>query len=104
MPVNLDDFRAYDVPGIVGILKKNSDGSFDVIDAFESESIPSAKELAYDERFGSWVVAAGGVDGLRFDVFLMPKADVQRRAEVVTLLERSCGFRTLQLQAYAHAV
>jgi len=104
MPVGLENWNAYDVPGIVGVLRRDDNGNYDVVDAFDCSTIPGARELALDERFGAWAEAAGSRDRVRFDVFLMPKAEVNRRQEVVMLLERSCGFKTTQQPAYAHAV
>ncbi|MBN9400120.1 MAG: hypothetical protein J0I17_08100 ['Candidatus Kapabacteria' thiocyanatum] len=103
-PVSLEHWRAYDVPGIVGVLKREDNGQYSVIDAFEVDAVPTVRQLALDERFGSWTDLAGSRDKVRFDVFLMPKADMNRRKEVVTLLERSCGFKATQIPAYAHAV
>lgn len=104
MPTKLDDWTGHNVPGIVGVLGQSADGQFRVLDAFDAESIPSATQLAMDARFSDWVAAAGGISMLRFDVFLMPQADTERRTAVVTLLERSCGFRTTVPQAYARAI
>jgi hypothetical protein len=105
MPTKLDDWKAFEVAGIVGVLGRGQDGQFYVIDAFDSNTVPSARQLALDERFGSWVVAASGMDNIRFDVFLMPNSEQNRRDDVITLLERSCGFRTDHVNAqYAHAV
>jgi len=104
MPTKLDDWKSYDVSGIVGVLSRDSNGQYQVIDAFDCESIPSPRQLTNDERFGMWVAQAGSLDKIRFDVFLMPKAEISRRQEVITLLERSCGFATVAAPAYAHAV
>ena len=104
MPTKLSDWSSYDVPGVIGILGKDENGQYNVLDAFPVDTIPAARGLAMDERFGDWVSAAGGLDNVRFDVFLMPKTDDERRQEVVTLLERSCGFASAQKTAYAHAV
>ncbi len=104
MPVSLENWNTYDVPGIIGVVKKESDGSFTVIDAFDVDSMPSATELAMDARFGQWTEAAGTRDNVYFDVFLTPKQDQLFRHGVVTLLERSCGFHANQSAAYAHAV
>ncbi len=105
MPTKLDDWKAFDVPGVVGVLGRGEDGHYRVIDAFDCTSVPSARQLALDERFGNWVQAADGIDNIRFDVFLMPSAPGERRTEVVSLLERSCGFRSFErTPAYAHAV
>ena len=104
MPVSLDNWKSYDVPGVVGVLRRDDDGNYEVLDAFDCSTIPCARELALDERFGAWAEAAGSRDQVRFDVFLMPKAEEKRRLEVVMLLERSCGFKTAPMHAYAHAV
>ncbi len=104
MPTSLDDWKAYDVPGIVGVLRRGTDGQYHVIDAFDCSQVPSARQLTLDSRFSDWVASAGGMEMLRFDVFLMPTANPQRRGDVITLLERSCGFHARQEHAYAHAV
>lgn len=104
MPTKLDDWNAHHVPGIVGVLGVDVSGNCRVIDAFDAEFVPSSRQLAMDERFAAWVSQAGGLENLRFDVFLMPQANIERRSEVVTLLERSCGFRPAAENAYAHAV
>ena len=104
MPTKLEDWKPYDVGGVIGILGKDENGQFRVIDAFQVEKVPSARQLMLDERFGDWVATAGSVDQVRFDVFLMPSTTEERRLEVVTLLERSCGFRTQRAFSYAHAV
>ncbi|MCO6465130.1 MAG: hypothetical protein J5I53_00805 [Bradyrhizobiaceae bacterium] len=104
MPTKLDDWSGYAVPGIVGVLGLGADGQYHVVDAFDADTIPSAQQLQCDERFSTWIESVGGLNKLRFDVFLMPKADVTRRSAVVTLLERSCGFRTTHQNAYAQAV
>jgi hypothetical protein len=103
-PTTLEHWRGYDVAGVVGILSRQDNGELVVIDAFDCDQVPDIKELTLDERFGTWVDMAGGPERIRFDVFLMPKAEAIRRNQVVMLLERSCGFKALQLQAYAHAV
>jgi len=104
MPTKLDDWKSYDVAGIVGVLCRDENGQYNVIDAFDCETVPGARQLTNDERFGMWVATAGSLDRIRFDVFLMPKAEIGRRQEVITLLERSCGFATVAAPAYAHAV
>ena len=104
MPTKLDDWTEHNVPGIVGVLGQDAHGQYHVIDAFDTNSIPSARQLAMDERFGKWVSAAGNIEALRFDMFLMPKTDRMRRSEVLTLLERSCGFQSISSEAYAYAV
>lgn len=103
-PMPLDMWKGYDVPGIVGVLKRDANGQYVVIDAFECERVPNVNQLIADERFGDWINVAESSEALRFDVFLMPQASIDRRTEVVMLLERSCGFRTTQAPAYAHAV
>ena len=104
MPTKLDDWKSYDVSGVVGVLGKDENGQYRVVDAFEVDTVPGARQLTMDERFGDWVASAGSLDNVRFDVFLMPKTEKASRDEVVTLLERSCGFRTDRAAAYAHAV
>lgn len=103
-PTKFDDWKAYDVAGVVGVMACDESGQYTVLDAFDCETIPSKHMLTVDERFGSWVSAAGSLDKVRFDVFLMPKAEKARRLDVVTLLERSCGFKTKTAPSYAHAV
>lgn len=103
-PTRLEDWKPYDVGGVVGVLVGETNGQFRVLDAFDCDAIPSTRQLTADERFGSWVAAAGGLDNVRFDVFLMPKAERPRRSDVITLLERSCGFASTSAPAYAHAV
>ncbi len=93
-PVRLDEWKAYDVPGIVGILRRRASGQFELVDAFACESVPSPRDLATHERFTQWLDAAGGSAELRFDVFLMPRSAEEHRSNVLALLERSCGFRT----------
>ncbi|MCX6140056.1 MAG: hypothetical protein NTX15_04380 [Candidatus Kapabacteria bacterium] len=92
MPVSLVDWKSYDVPGVVGVLRKGESGQYVVVDAFDCDMIPGARELVLHEKFAQWADAAGSMDNVRFDVFLMPQADCVHRHEVVTLLERSCGF------------
>lgn len=104
MPTKLDDWSGHDVPGIIGVLGQGTDGKYRVLDAFDANTVPDARQLALDERFGAWVHAAGGIEMLRFDVFLMPKTDMVGRNAVLTLLERSCGYRPVASQAYAYAV
>jgi hypothetical protein len=103
-PTSLDMWSPADVPGIVGVLRRDDDGQYTVIDAFGVENLPVANAMLHDRRFAAWIEAAGGIDRLRFDAFMMPLAPLQRRADVVTLLQRSCGFRPLATPAYAHAV
>jgi hypothetical protein len=93
MPVRLDEWKSYDVPGVIGILRRRASGQFELLEAFACESVPSSRELATDERFAQWLEAAGGATELRFDVFLMPRSAADHRSRVVALLERSCGFR-----------
>jgi len=104
MPTKLEDWKSYDVSGVIGILGRDENGQFRVIDAYQVEQVPSARQLMTDERFGDWVAMAGSLENVRFDVFLMPQTNEQRRHEVVTLLERSCGFRADRTISYAHAV
>lgn len=104
MPTKLEDWKSYDVSGVVGVLSRDENGQYRVLDAFDCDVIPGIRQLTSDERFGNWVAAAGSMDKIRFDVFLMPKAEQARRTEVVTLLERSCGFTPVAAPAYAHAV
>ncbi|MBI2794152.1 MAG: hypothetical protein HYX66_05820 [Ignavibacteria bacterium] len=103
-PTRLEDWKSYNVAGVVGVLVGDENGQYRVLDAFDCDSIPSTSQLTSDERFGSWVSAAGSLDNVRFDVFLMPKAERARRSDVITLLERSCGFTSNAVPAYAHAV
>lgn len=103
-PVGLDMWTAMDVPGIVGVLRREHDGQYTVIDAYAVEQVPDSAMLAQDLRLAAWIEAAGGSESLRFDVFTMPSAPAARRNDVVTLLQRSCGFRPLVSPAYAHAV
>jgi hypothetical protein len=103
-PTKLENWKSFDVAGVVGVLRRDATGRHHVMDAFDCESIPGVRQLTTDERFGQWVAAAGSIDNVRFDVFLMPAAETARRSEVVTLLERSCGFATQAAPAYAHAV
>jgi len=105
VPTPLQMWRGCDVPGVVGVLAKDSTtNQYVVIDAFDVDQIPDLTSLASDPRFGSWMSAAGGFDNLRFDSFLMPNAEAPRRRDVVTILQRSCGFTATQEPAYAHAV
>jgi hypothetical protein len=104
MPTKLDSWKPYDVAGVIGVLGKDENGHYFVVDAFQVDSVPSARQLTLDERFGDWVGSVGSIENVRFDVFLMPKTEKINRDEVVTLLERSCGFRTEHAAAYAHAV
>jgi hypothetical protein len=101
MPVTLSDWSAYQVPGIVGVLRKRASGQYEVIDAFSVDSVPSARELATSERYMHWAEAAGGHDHLRFDVFLMPLSDTVRRQTLLTLIQRSCGFSLPTPATYA---
>ncbi len=71
---------------------------------FEVAEVPEASDLVGDPRFTQWVQRAGGSDQLRFDVFMMPASTMSRRQDVVTLLQRSCGFDQQQYPVYAHAV
>ncbi|MBK6418206.1 MAG: hypothetical protein IPG73_11205 [Ignavibacteria bacterium] len=103
MPVGLDDWRSYDVPGVVGILRKGESGQYELVDAFDCDTIPGARDLALHEKFSQWADAAGSYDQMRFDVFLMPQADKTRRVDVITLLERSCGFSLTPKTAYGKA-
>jgi|GEM_PF-1249093 len=102
-PVSLADWRSYEVPGVVGILRKHSSGQYELVDAFDCQSVPVVRDLILNEKFSRWVEAAGGLENVRFDVFLMPQADVSRRTDVVTLIERSCGFRLPAAPAYVNA-
>lgn len=104
MPVTLEQWTSYNVPGIVGVMKKNAGGQFTVLDAFACESVPNSQEILDDQRYGTWVNAAGNNEDLRFDVFLMPRADYHAQQHVLTLLERSCGFKSRNTPSYAHAV
>lgn len=101
MPVTLSDWSTYPVPGVVGVLRRLASGQYEVLDAFDCGTVPGARDLAMDSRFPHWVEAAGGHDSLRFDVFLMPQADETRRRDVLTLLQRSCGFTAPVTTTYA---
>lgn len=101
-PVALADWKSYDVAGIVGILRKTNSGQYELIDAFDCTAIPGAHELAVHEKFYLWAQAAGSPESVCFDVFLMPRSDWARRSVVVTLLERSCGFRLPTAPAYVN--
>ncbi|MBK6760999.1 MAG: hypothetical protein IPG73_09905 [Ignavibacteria bacterium] len=103
MPVGLDNWTSYDVPGVVGVLRKRESGQYELVDAFDCDSIPGARDLAQHQNFAQWVTAAGGTADVRFDVFLMPKADETQRHDVVTLIQRSCGFRLDPKPAYVNA-
>jgi hypothetical protein len=103
-PTSLDMWTACEVPGIVGVLRRDSDGQYTVIDAFGVECMPDANALLQDSRYAGWIEAAGGIEALRFDAFVMPATTAERRRNVVTLLQRSCGFRPVADPAYAHAV
>ncbi len=103
MPVGLEEWTSYDVPAVVGILRKNLSGQFEVLDAFPCERVPSARDLATHERYSQWTELAGGRSNLRFDVFLMPQSDTTRRNDVITLLQRSCGFRVPQPTGWVNA-
>ena len=102
-PVCLSDWKSYNVPGVVGVLRKRESGQYELVDAFDCETIPGARELGMHEKFSQWAVAAGSHDEIRFDVFLMPQADRTHRGDVVTLLERSCGFHMAPKPAYVNA-
>ena len=104
MPTKLEDWKSYEVAGVIGVMRRDDSGQYNVVDAFPVDQIPSARQLMTDERFGDWVSQAGGMDQMRFDVFLMPNTDTYRRTEVVALIERSCGFRPQKTVSYAHAV
>ncbi len=105
VPTPMHMWRGCDVPGVMGVLAKDTaSGQYNVIDAFDVEQVPDLNSLAADPRLGAWMAAAGGLDNLRFDVFLMPNAETPRRRDVVTLLQRSCGFTATPEPAYAHAV
>ena len=104
MPTKLEDWKSYEVGGVIGVLGKDENGQYAVVDAFQVDQVPSSRQLMTDERFGDWVAAAGSLDQVRFDVFLMPQSNENGRHEVVTLLERSCGFRSNRTISYAHAV
>lgn len=101
-PTSLDRWSGADVPGIVGILRKGMDGVFEVIDAFDVQSIPTATDLVADVRFGSWYAMAGSLDALRFDAFIMPTSHVEQRWKTLTLVARSCGLMSTTLQKYAN--
>lgn len=103
-PTTLEHWQAQAVPGIVGVLKREASGQYTVLDAFPAGVIPDARDLMRDSRFGMWLNAAGSLEALRFDVFLMPKSEPSKQRDVLTLLERSCGFVATQQVAYAHAV
>ncbi len=103
-PSTLDMWSPADVPGVVGVLRRDSDGQYTVIDAYSVDRIPDAEALLNDDRIAMWIEQAGGMDALRFDTFMMPAAPQSRRRDVVTLLQRSCGFRPSASPAYAHAV
>jgi len=105
VPTPMHKWRGCEVPGVMGVLAKDSiTGQHNVIDAFDVDQVPDLPSLASDSRLGGWIAAAGGLDNLRFDVFLMPNAETPRRRDIVTLLQRTCGFTTTIEPAYAHAV
>lgn len=103
-PTSLEHWKGSCVSGVVGVMCRNLDGTYSVFDAFEVSVVPEARELVHDPRFNQWLLRAGGSDQLRFDVFMMPSSSMSRRQDVVTLLQRSCGFDQQQYPAYAHAV
>jgi len=103
MPVSLADWKSYDVPGVVGILRKGATGQFELVDAFDCDTIPSASDLARHEKFSQWVSLAGSHDQVRFDVFLMPQAEPKRRREIVTIIERGCGLHLPDAPIYVNA-
>lgn len=103
-PTPIEMWTRSEVPGVVGVLRKDPDGQYTVIDAFGTECLPDANDLLQDFRLAAWIESAGGINNLRFDAFPMPSASTQRRTDVVTLLQRSCGFRPAADPAYAHAV
>lgn len=103
-PTSLEHWKGSSSSGVVGVMCRNLDGTYNVFDAFEVAEVPEASDLVGDPRFTQWVQRAGGSDQLRFDVFMMPTSSMSRRQDVVTLLQRSCGFDQQQYPVYAHAV
>ncbi len=103
MPISLDDWKSYDVPGVVGILRKGESGQYELVDAFDCDQIPGANELTLHEKYGQWLNAAGSQELMRFDVFLMPQANKTRRNDVIALIERSCGIILPSRSAYVNA-
>lgn len=104
MPLRLEDWRSYDVSGLVGILRKADNGQYEVVDIMDCENIPKAEDIIHADLFPTWAALAGGSEHLRFDVFLMPQANIERRHNLVSLLERSCGFKTAEINTYRAAV
>ncbi|MBS1562120.1 MAG: hypothetical protein JSS89_10980 [Bacteroidetes bacterium] len=103
-PKAVEEWQSFDVPGVMGILRKTQDGEYEVIDAFAVAALPSSIEIMSDVRFGYWYAMAGSLDQLRIDAFSMPVSNVSQRENVVTLLSRTCGFASSNDQNYAYAV
>lgn len=102
MPVRLDDWTSYDVPGVVGVMRKRATGQYELIDVLPCGRIPSARDLAIHERAMVWADAAGGIDQIRYDVFLMPRSENDHREAVAALIERSCGLHASDVDAVTY--
>jgi hypothetical protein len=103
-PITMDEWVTYEVPAIVGVIKKTDDGRFIVIDAIACNEVPDIDGLRQNARFTWWANNVGGEENLWFDVFLTPQASYAKQIQMLTLLERSCGFKAAQTAPYAHAI
>lgn len=92
------------IPGIVGVLTPLESGQYRVIYAFSCPEIPTMEGISNHPMFSQWTREAGGADNLRFDCFTMPRSNSQNRETVLTLIQRSCGFRPAYQRNIAHAV
>lgn len=90
-PTDASTWKAAELGGVVGVFVQDQDGNYNVLDVFDTDRLPSYSELVSNARFGIWESLAGGREMLRFDIFPMPYASMERRSEIVALIRRSCG-------------
>jgi hypothetical protein len=93
-PTDASTWTRESLSGVVGVFMQEPGGQAALVDVFDVEHLPGYEELINHGEYATWVSVAGGKQHLRFDMYPMPFADVDRRREVVSLIQRSCGVHT----------
>lgn len=93
-PTDATTWTREQLSGVVGVFRQGPNGDVALVDVFDVENLPGYEELKHHDQYAIWESVAGGKQHLRFDVYPMPYASLDRRREVVALIQRSCGIHT----------
>lgn len=98
-PTDATTWTRESLPGVVGVFIQEAGGQVTLIDVFDIDHLPGYADLINHDEYPTWESVAGGKKHLRFDMYPMPFADEDRRREVVSLIQRSCGVYIYAKQA-----